>query len=102
MSFPPSPPPNANASKDQGELLGETRLLLRGLTPPFNIVVAAPTAVTLGLEFARIEGRIEDRNGNAVLITQQHAYYRGVEPARLSMGPKPQRLGVQLPPRNYC
>ncbi len=90
--------PKANGAKDSGELLGETRLLLRGLTPPFNIVVAAPTAVTLGLEFARIEGRIEDRNGNAVLVTQQDAYYRGVEPAQLSMGPKPQQLGAQLPP----
>ena len=91
-------PPRANGSQDKGELLGETRLLLRGLTPPFKIVVAAPTAVTMGLEFAQIRGRIEDSNGNAVLTSPEYGLYRGAEAASLMLQAKPRQLGAQLPP----
>lgn len=91
-------PPLASSPQDKGELLGETRLLLRGLKPPFDIVVAAPSAVTAELEFARVHGHIEDRNGNAVLVSPQDGYYRGSEAAILTLGPKPVRLGIDLPP----
>ena len=94
-AYAPAPENNSLA---KGELLGETRLLLRGLAPPFNIVIAAPRAVTSGLEFAHIRGQIEDRNGRAILVTSQDGFYRGADPAVLTMGPKPQRLGTQLPP----
>ncbi len=90
------PPPNRPRSK--GELLGETRLLLRGLSSPFNVIIAAPAAVTAELEFADIRGRIEDKNGNSVLVTDQPGQYSGVEAASLVLSPQSSsRIGAALP-----
>ena len=92
-------PPKPNAALRQGELLGETRLLLRGLTPPLNVVIAAPTAVTMDLDYAVIRGHIEDRNGKTILVSQEDGRFNGTEPAKLMLAPKPVRLGVELPPQ---
>ena len=91
-------PPKSNNPQDKGELLGETRLLLRGLTPPFNVVIAAPTAVTMELDYANIRGHIEDKNGKTILMSQQDGRFDGAEASKLRLAPKPQRLGVELPP----
>ena len=92
-------PPKFNAPQDKGKLLGETRLLLRGLTPPLNVVIAAPTAVTMELDYAIIRGRIEDRNGHTILLSQQDGRFDGTEASQLMLAPKPIRLGVTPPPQ---
>lgn len=85
-------------ARETGTLLGQTRLLLRGLTPPYNIVIAAPRAVTSELEFARIEGRIEDSNGTEILTTPQAGYYSGSAPAALMLSPVLTLGSPALPP----
>ena len=92
-------PPKSNNPQDKGELLGETRLLLRGLTPPLNVVIAAPAAVTMELDHAIIRGHIEDRNGTTILIAQQDGRFDGAEASKLMLAPKPQSLGVEMPPQ---
>lgn len=92
-------PPKSNAPQDKGELLGETRLLLRGLAPPLNVVIAAPTAVTMELDYAIIRGHIEDRNGRTILVSQQDGRFDGAEPSKIMLAPKPVRLGVQMSPQ---
>ena len=92
-------PQKSNAPQDKGELLGETRLLLRGLTPPLNVVIAAPAAVTMELDYAIIRGHIEDRNGKTILVSQQDGRFNGAEASKLMLAPKPVRVGVEMPPQ---
>ena len=85
-AFAPPPP---NQPRAKGELLGETRLLLRGLMPPLTVIIAAPKAVTAELNFADIRGHIEDKNGNTILMSTQPYQYSGTEAAQLLLAPPP-------------
>ena len=93
-AYAPPAPHRPNAS---GELLGETRLLLRGLTPPFNVIIAAPKAIISQLEHVKIRGKIENQNGEAVLVTAQEGYYRGFDPVSMVLSPKQTSLGAPPP-----
>ncbi len=67
-------------------LIGETRLLLTGLGPVLNLVVAAPEPVTRDLEAARISARIETSGGRTILESRSDGFYSGADPAILDMG----------------
>lgn len=67
-------------------LIGETRLLLTGLGPVLNVVIAAPEPVTRDLEAARITARIETSGGRIILESRSDGFYSGVDPAMLDLG----------------
>lgn len=79
--------PKANNPQRRGELLGETRILLRGLTAPYDMRVDIPAAAAQ--EMTYITGRIEDKNGNIIRtpLGGKLAQTRGSAPAQLVMAP---------------
>ena len=86
-------PPPANVRRASPLMLGETRLLLSGLTSPVSIVVAAPAQVTEGIDFARIESKIVDHNGTVIFELRNAGEFRGYEPAKIFLTPFGQIAG---------
>lgn len=73
--------PPANVRRSSPLMLGETRILLNSLRAPLKLVIAAPRAVTDTIDYARIEAKIIDTNGNAIYKISTSGEYRGYEPA---------------------
>lgn len=67
------------------QILGQTRILMTGLEPPLQILVAVPRNVTKTLTFSRITAEVIDENENQVLIAERDAIYRGIEPPELTL-----------------
>lgn len=84
-------PPPPNVRRAAPLLIGETRLLLTGLNAPLHLVIAAPQTVTSTLDYARIEAKIIDNNGNSIFELRNSAEYRGREAAVLTLN----RIGSQ-------
>jgi len=71
--------PAANVRRSRPLMLGETKLLLDGLSAPLNLVIAAPENVTRDIDYARIEAKIVDFNGNTILEARNSGEYRGYD-----------------------
>ena len=81
-------------------MLGQTQLLLTGLQPPLQVIIAVPEPVTRDLTYARITAHIMDVNGNNILIAERDGIYRGTEPPELTLiapsgSPKAQETSLQ-------
>lgn len=79
------PPPNVRQAKPR--LIGQTRLLLTGLSEQLELVVAVPEPVTRDLSAARISAEVRGPADQAVLIARQDDYYKGFGAARLELIP---------------
>lgn len=77
------PPPSGGMSEPQ--LLGETRLLMTGLTQEMQIIIAAPAPVTDNIDYTRLEAKVLDENGNPVLTSKEDGFYRGSAPADITL-----------------
>lgn len=80
-------PPPANGARIKPRLLGQTQLLLTGLSAPLNLVIAVSDPATQDVAFSRITASLLDANGNEVRATKQDAYYRGEAPPKLTLVP---------------
>ena len=69
------PPPNVRRSSPL--MLGQTRILLSSLRSPLNIVIAAPGKITRDIDYARLEAKIVDHNGNALYELKNSGEFRG-------------------------
>jgi len=79
-AYAPSPPSGGVTTP---QLLGETRLMMTGLTQDLQIIVAASAPVTETIDYARLEAKVLDENGNPVLTSKEDGFYRGNAPANL-------------------
>jgi len=75
-AYAPAPP---NIRRSSPLLLGETRLLMSDLTSPLRIIIAAPSAVTQELVYARIEARIIDGEDHTILSLKSPGRYEGYD-----------------------
>ena len=80
-------PNDPNGGRAKPQILGQTRLLLTGLTQPLQITIPVPKPVTQDLTFSRITAEIIDSNTNQVLINERDGLYRGAEPPTLILRP---------------
>ncbi|NNC37275.1 MAG: hypothetical protein EX271_02975 [Acidimicrobiales bacterium] len=72
-------PPAPNVRRRGPKLIGETKLLLDDLSPPLSVVIAAPSRVTQEIDFARIEAKIVDFDGNILYKADQDGEFRGYD-----------------------
>ena len=79
------PPPNVRRSSPL--MLGQTRLLMAGLTSPAQIIIAAPSSITQDLDYARIEAKIVDVNGATIFELPFPGKYQGYEAPILNLVP---------------
>lgn len=83
------------------QLLGESRILLTGLTSPLQISIAVPQSVTESMPYARINADITDINGNIILSTTNDVHYSYKDPVELILTPhnqsQPQSRSETLP-----
>ncbi len=80
-------PPPPNVRRANPLLLGETRLLLSGLSSPLQIIIAAPSAITQELAYVRLEARVVDGKQNTVLSLKTPAAYKGYDAPILELTP---------------
>jgi len=80
-------PAATSGSFAKPDTLGQTQILLTGLTSPLNITVAAPANLIETLEFARLDANIIDTNGNPVWVTKAEGFYRDGETVVLGLVP---------------
>ncbi|MBL4853660.1 MAG: hypothetical protein JKY25_05415 [Robiginitomaculum sp.] len=73
-AYAPAP---SNVRRSAPLLLGETRLLLTGLTSPLQVIIATPSAITQDLTYARIEARVIDAQENIILSLKSPGSYDG-------------------------
>ena len=67
------------------QLLGQTRLMMNGLSSPLKLGLTIPSAMTKDLTFIRISAEIQDTNNNRVMIHEREGIYRGSEPPSLNL-----------------
>lgn len=79
------PPPNVRRSTPL--MLGQTRLLMSGLTSPTQVIIAVPSSITQELDHARIEAKIVDINGAIIYELAFPGKYQGYEPPVLILDP---------------
>ncbi len=93
-AYAPAP---SNIRRASPVLLGETRLLLSDLPSPLRIIIAAPSAVTQELAYARIEASIIDQEGHTLFTLKTPGKYGGYDAPVLVLTPVGQIVG-QTPP----
>ena len=77
--------PAPNVRQASPRMIGQTQLLLNGLGKELQIIVAAPEPVTRDIDYARIEARIVDANGNTLFREERSGEYRGRMPAKIDL-----------------
>ena len=77
--------PAPNVRQAAPRMIGQTQILLNGMGKDLQIIVAAPEPVTRDIDYARIEARIVDANGNTVLSEERSGEYRGRTPAKIDL-----------------
>ena len=95
-------PPPANVRRAKPLVMGETRILISRLAPPLSLVIAVPSDLARDTEYARIEAKIIDANGNVAFRLENSAEYRGGQPPFLELIPTgafsvPTQAPVQTP-----
>ena len=80
-------PPPANVRRAKPLIMGETRILISRLAPPLSLVIAVPSDLARETEYARIEAKIIDANGNVAFRLENSAEYRGGQPPFLELIP---------------
>ncbi|MEP3892128.1 MAG: hypothetical protein ABJN69_16845 [Hellea sp.] len=93
-------PNEADGGTRKPKMLGQTRLLMTGLTPPLQIAIAVPRNVTKDLTFSRITAEVLDENENQVLIAARDGIYRGKDTPELTLIPSSTLPATPLQ-RNY-
>ncbi len=79
-------PPNVRRAKPL--VIGETRLLISRLAPPLQMVIAVPSDMAREIDYAVIEARIVDANGNTTHRLNERVEYAGAEPPFLNLIPE--------------
>ncbi len=95
-------PPPANIRRAKPLIMGETRILISRLTPPLSLVIAVPSDMARETDYARIEAKIVDPNGNVAFRLENSAQYSGGEPPFLELIPTGAfqvPAGPSLPPK---
>ena len=67
------------------QLLGQTRLMMNGLSSPLKLGLTIPSSMTKELTFIRISAEIQDTNNNRVMMHEREGIYRGSEPPSLNL-----------------
>lgn len=80
------PPPNVRRAKPL--VIGETKLLISRLAPPLQMVVAVPSDMARDIDYALIEARIIDANGNTTHRLRERVEYAGAEAPFLNLIPE--------------
>ena len=83
-AYIPNDPSGAN---HHPKILGQTRLLITGLTPPIQLTIPVPRNVTEGLAFARITAEVVDENENQILSSDSDGIYRGKQALEMTLKP---------------
>ena len=67
------------------QLLGQTRLMMNGLSAPLKLGLTIPSTMTKDLTFVRISAEVHDTNNNRVMMHEREGIYRGSEPPTLTL-----------------
>lgn len=74
-------PPRANERRAAPLMLGESKILLRGLNAPLRLVIAVPASETHDIDYANINAKIIDGTGTPLFGAPEYVQYRGVDQA---------------------
>lgn len=97
-------PPDPNVRRARPLVIGETRLLISRLAPPLSLVIAVPSDMARELDYAQIDAKIIDVNGNTAYRLENSAHYSGGQPPFLALEPvgaftaTPPGTGGPMPP----
>ena len=80
-------PNDPNGANHHPKVLGQTRLLITGLTPPIQLTIPVPRNITTGLAFARITAEVVDENENQILGSDSDGIYRGKQDLEMTLKP---------------
>lgn len=80
-------PSDPRGSSRKADMLGQTRLLLTGLSQPLQVTIPVPRNVTKDLTFSRITAEVIDVNENRILTTERDGIFRGLEAPELTLKP---------------
>lgn len=81
-AYAPSDP--AGKSK-KAQLLGQTRLMMNGLSSPLKLGLPVPRAMQQNLSFIRITAEIRDENNARVMLNEREGLYRGNDLPELTL-----------------
>ncbi|MBL4869886.1 MAG: hypothetical protein JKX72_02905, partial [Robiginitomaculum sp.] len=90
-------PPAPNVRRKFPLLIGETRLLLTGLKSPLELVIAAPAALTQEIDYARIEAKIVNPDGEIIFKSREQGEYRGRDIPVITLEPTDLYVPTQTP-----
>lgn len=91
-------PPPANVRRAKPLVMGETRLLISRLAPPLSLVVAVPSDMARDVDYAQIDAKIVDANGNVAFRLDNSVQYTGGQPPFLALIPAGAFQSPNLPP----
>jgi len=97
-------PPAPNVRRSNPLVIGETRLLISRMAPPLSLVIAVPSDMARELDYAQIDAKIIDANGNIAYRLENSAQYSGGQPPFLALEPigaftgTPPGTGGPMPP----
>lgn len=80
-------PPPANVRRAKPLIMGETRILISRLAPPLSLVIAVPSDMAREVDYARIDAKIVDQNGNMAFRLENSVDYSGGQPPFLELIP---------------
>ena len=80
-------PPPTQARRQTPLIMGETRIMVSRLVSPLSLVIAVPRDMARDLDFALIDAKIIDRNGNPVFDLINQGRYDGTQPPFLQLEP---------------
>ncbi|HHL43013.1 MAG TPA: hypothetical protein ENJ42_05300 [Hellea balneolensis] len=78
-------PPAPNERRAYPLVLGESRILLRSLYAPLQLVIAVPSTVTENIDYANIDARIIDPAGQTIFGMPERVQYRGRDQAVVNL-----------------
>ena len=78
-------PPKPNERRASPLIMGETRLLISGLSAPMQMVIAVPSDLAREVPYAQISGRIVDGRGVTTHEARNTDQYEGTDPAFLNL-----------------
>lgn len=92
-------PSDPSGTSKETQLLGQTRLMLNGLSTPLNLSLTVPNAMTKDLPFIRITAEVRDENNNRVMQNEREGLYRGAETPELTLLATGATIDVNEPPQ---